>query len=234
MICCSCQVLQGWVPVAPSSPPRSAASGNSRTRASRWRSIASSKLSPRPERISISDLISSPATDSASTGSAPEASFSSSKRWSSESVRGSRIANSSSIPTVKSVEASKTSLTRRMSSMKGPSGEVEVQRVEQVDGGARGVHRDLGRHLEQRLRVVEDDLDARLDEVVGHLLRGLCRHGKHADDHVLLADHALELVVRPHREVVADLAPDLAGVLVEQGDHAEAVVGEDVRPGDRL
>src|SRR5919112_59892 len=234
MIGRSCHGLHGCVPVAPSSTSFAAASANSRERASRCLPTASANVSPRPERISISERISSPATASASTESSCARSRSSSKRWSSACVRGSRIANSSSIPTVKSVEASKTSLTRRMSSMKGTSGEVEVQRVEQVDGGTRGVHRDLRRHLEQRLRVVEDDLDARLDEVVGHLLRGLCRHGKHADDHVLLADHALELLVRPHREVVADLAPDLAGVLVEQGDHAEAVVGEDVRPGDRL
>ena len=118
MICCSCHGLHGCVPVAASSAPRSAASRNSRTRASRWRSIASAKLSPRPERISISDWISSPATESASTGSASEASFSSSKRWSSESVSGSRIANSSSIPTVKSVEASNASWTRAMSSIR--------------------------------------------------------------------------------------------------------------------
>ena len=90
----------------------SAASANSRARASRCLATASANVSPRPERISISDRISSPATDSASTGSSCAAARSSSKRWSSESVSGSRIANSSSIPTVKSVEASKTSLTR--------------------------------------------------------------------------------------------------------------------------
>ena len=37
---------------------------NSRARASRWRASASARSSPRPERISISDWISSPATDS--------------------------------------------------------------------------------------------------------------------------------------------------------------------------
>src|SRR5215207_11163810 len=179
MISCCCQGLHGCVPVAPSSASWRAAIANSRVRASRCLATASAKFSPRPERISISDLISSPATDSARTGSSCAADRSSSKRWSSEWVRGSRIANSSSSPTVKSVEASKTSLTLGMSSMDEVSGEVEVERVEQVHGGARGVDRDLGWNLQQGFRVVEDDLDAGVDEVVGHLLRRLGWHRKH-------------------------------------------------------
>ena len=39
------------------------ASAKSRARRSRWRSTASAKVSPRPERISISGAISSPAAD---------------------------------------------------------------------------------------------------------------------------------------------------------------------------
>ena len=73
------------------------------------RPAASARSSPRPERISISEEISSPAIDSASTGSpAAAASRSSSKRGDEVERAGSRIANSSSSPTVKSVEASKT------------------------------------------------------------------------------------------------------------------------------
>ena len=45
--------------------------------------------------------------------------------------------------------------------------QVEVERVEQVDGGARGVHGDLRRHLEQLLGVVEDDLHPAVDELEG-------------------------------------------------------------------
>ena len=37
------------------------------------------------------------------------------------------------------------------------------------------MHGDLGRHLEELLGVVEDDLHARLDELVGDLLRRLRR-----------------------------------------------------------
>src|ERR687898_616334 len=195
MISCSCQGLHGCVPVAPSRASWPAASANRRERASRCLVTASAKFSPLPERISISDLISSPATDSARTWSSCAADRSSSKRWSSERVRGSRIANSSSSPTVKSLEASKTSLTLGMSSMDEVSGEVEVERVEQVHGGARGVHRHLGRDLQQCFGVVEDDLHARLDQVVGHLLRGLGGHRQHAHHHILLADHPLEVVV---------------------------------------
>src|SRR5918995_6754273 len=187
MICCSCQVLHGWVPVAPSTRPCAAASANSRARASCWRATESAKFSPRLERISISDLISSPATASDRTGSSTAASRSSSKRWSSESVAESRIPNSSSIPTVKSVEASKTSLTLGMSSMARWLGQVEVERVQQVHRRARGVHRHLGRHLQERLGIVEDDLHAGLDEVVRHLLRRRGGHGEHPHHHVLLA-----------------------------------------------
>src|SRR4029453_1815480 len=233
MICCSCQGLHGCVPVAPSSASLLPARANSRERASRCFTPASANVSPRPERISISERISSPATDSASTGSSWAAWRNSSNRWSSESVSGSRIANSSSIPTVKSVEASKTSLTRNMSSMKGTSGEVEVKRVEQVHRRARRVDRHLGRYLQQCLGVVEDDLHAGPDQVVGHLLGGIGRDSEDPHDDVLLADHPLQVLVRPHGKV-AHAAADLARVLVEQRHDPEAVVREDVRPGDRL
>src|SRR5262245_43097115 len=234
MIRCSCHGLHGWVPVAPSMASFPPASANRRERASRCFAVASAKFSPRPERISISERISSPATDSTSTGSSWARSRSSSKRWSSESVRGSRIANSSSSPTVKSVEASKTSLTRGISSMQGTSGEVEVERVEQVYRRARGVHRHLGRHLQQCLGVVEDDLDAGLDEVIGDLLRGIRRNRQDADHDILVADDPPELVVTADGQAVADPSADLGRVLVEQRHDAEAVVREYVRPRDRL
>jgi hypothetical protein len=48
--------------------------------------------------------------------------------------------------------------------------EVEVQRVEQVDRRARGVDGHLRWNLQQRLGVVEDDLHAGVDEVVGERL----------------------------------------------------------------
>ena len=49
-------------------------------------------------------------------------------------------------------------------------GEVEVERVQQLDGRVRRVHRDLGGHVEEALGVVEDDPHAGLDEVVRHAL----------------------------------------------------------------
>src|SRR4051794_11940193 len=170
MIFWSCHGLHGWVAVAASSMPFASASPNRRERASSCRPTASLQVADLPERISISDSISSPATASARTGSSSAASFSSVKRWASALVPGSRIWNSSSIASVKSVEASKTSRVRAMSSM--GLGQVEVQRVEQVDGGAGRVDRDVRRRLEQSLGVVEDDLHAGLDEIVGDLLRG--------------------------------------------------------------
>src|SRR2546421_683587 len=55
----------------------SAAVVNRRLRASCWRVTTSPQFSQRPERISISDSISSPATASARTGSGSVAAFSS-------------------------------------------------------------------------------------------------------------------------------------------------------------
>src|SRR3954447_23227625 len=234
----SCHGLNGCVPVVPSRMPSSPARANRRPLASRWLARACANVSPLAERISISEEISSPATRSSSTSSARPASYSSSKRCDRASVSGSRIWNSSSIPTVKSVEASNASLALAMSSMVGSSssGQVEVQRVEQVDGRARGVHGHVGRHLHERLGVVEDDLDACLDEVVGHALRRVGRHREHADDDVLLVDDLLQVGVGAHVELaaLADGLPHLAVVGVEDRDDPEAVVGEDVRAGDRL
>ena len=67
------------------------------------------EVGPGPERISISEEISSPATDSASAGSRGAAALRSSKRPTSSRDAGSRIGNSSSRPTVKSVEDSNAS-----------------------------------------------------------------------------------------------------------------------------
>src|SRR4051794_4280345 len=237
MMRCSCHGLKGCVPVAPSRMPCSAAMANRRPRASRWFARASGKSSPLAERISISDEISSPATRSCSTSSARPASYSSSNRCDSASVSGSRIWNSSSMPTVKSWESSNASRARAMSSM-GRSlrawlGQVEVEGVEEVDCGARGVDGHVGRDLHQRLGVVEDDLDAGADEVVGHALGGLGGHGQDADHDVLVAHDLLEVRVGAHLQV-ADLLAHLCVVVVEDRDDAEAVVGEDVRPRDRL
>ena len=47
---------------------------------------------------------------------------------------------------------------------------MEIERVEQLDGRVRRVNRHVRRRLEQRLGVVEDDLHARTDEIVGRAL----------------------------------------------------------------
>ena len=43
--------------------------------------------------------------------------------------------------------------------------------MQQLHGGVRRVHGDIARHVEQAFRVVEDDLQARVDQVVGDPLR---------------------------------------------------------------
>ena len=52
-------------------------------------------------------------------------------------------------------------------------GQVEVERVQELDGRARVVHGHVGRHRQQRLGVVEDDAHVGRDEGVGHLLCGI-------------------------------------------------------------
>ena len=66
--------------------------------------------------------------------------------------------------------------------------QVEVERVEELDGRARRVHGDVRRDVEERLGVVEDDLDAGIDDLVRDVLGGVGRDGEHGDDDVLLAD----------------------------------------------
>src|SRR5438309_2002284 len=141
--------------------------------------MALAMVSARPERISISEEMSSPAIASARIGSGAAARRSVSNKGARLRSSGSRIPNSSSSPTVKSVDASKTARAlSRSSSMSRGSGEVEVERVEEVHGGTRGVDGHLGRHLQERLGVVEDDLHAGVDELVGQALSRPRGHGK--------------------------------------------------------
>src|SRR3954468_6750609 len=230
MMCWLRESESGCVPVLASATPCRSASANRRRRASRCSLSACWRSSPRPERISISEEISSPAIASLRTSSRRPPSRMSSNFGTRSSVCGSTRPHSSSIPTVRSWEASKTS---RAASRSMASGQVEVERVQEVDGRARRVDRDLRRYLQERLGVVEDDLHARVDQLVGERLGGGGRDGEHADRDVLLLDDRLQVVGVPDGRV-ADLLPQLGRVRVEDRDDAETVVGEDVAGGDRL
>src|SRR6187551_2262554 len=111
--------------------------------------------------------------------------------------------------------------------------QVEVERVQKLDSGARRVHGHVTRSVQERLGVVEDDLDARADDIVGHALRLFRRGGEYGHDDVLLADGVLELAVVAD-DRVADGMADLVLIGVEGGGDVEAVVGEDRRARDRL
>ena len=78
------------------------------------------------------------------------------------------------------------------------AGQVEVERVEQVDGGAGGVDRHLRRHLQQLLGVVEDDLHPGFDEAVGDVLGGVGGHREDADDDLLLGDDVRQVAEVAH------------------------------------
>src|SRR4051812_21413120 len=108
----SCQRLQGCVPVHASATPTECASSWSCARRSTIFSAASANVSQRPVRTSTSDAISSP-TMCSSSGVPCAAACSSSKRLLSSSVSRSRIANSSSTATVKSVPLSYASNAER-------------------------------------------------------------------------------------------------------------------------
>src|SRR5437764_13537882 len=113
------------------------------------------------------------------------------------------------------------------------SGQVEVERVEQVDGRARGVHGDVRRHLEELLRVVEDDPHAGSHQSVGGILRGGRGHRQDPDDDVLVLDHGVQVGYGVDLDVAVALADQLR-IDVEDRNDLEPVVGEDVRAGDRL
>src|SRR5919197_895246 len=104
----SFQLLHGCVPVHASAIPSESANAPSWSRRSIIRSAASGKLSQRPVLISTSEAISSP-TRCGSSSSPAAAPFSSSKRFVSSSVSGSRRANSSSTATSRSSAFSKAS-----------------------------------------------------------------------------------------------------------------------------
>src|SRR5215213_5502820 len=108
----SCQRLHGCVPVHARATPTDCASSWSCARRSTIFSAASANVSERPVRTSTSDAISSP-TMCSSSGVPCAAACSSSKRLLSSSVSRSRIANSSSTATVKSVPLSYASNAER-------------------------------------------------------------------------------------------------------------------------
>src|SRR5687768_5589522 len=111
-------------------------------------------------------------------------------------------------------------------------GEMEVERVEQVDGGVRRVHRHVRRDVEQRLRVVEDDLRAGRDERIRGVLRRVGGNCDDAHDDVALARDLRNVFDRADREV-ADALADLVWVVVEDRRDMDAVLGEDRRARDR-
>src|SRR5205823_4857389 len=102
-------------PTAASAIPSPPARSSSWARRSPTFAAASAKFSQRPVRTSTSEAINSP-TRCSSSGVPWAAAWSSSNRFTSESVSGSRTANSSSTATVKSVPFSYASRARRICS----------------------------------------------------------------------------------------------------------------------
>src|SRR5262245_14246084 len=249
MIRCSVQWLNGWTPVMPIAMPRRSARAAVARRPSAISRAAEAKLSCLTVRNSSSLAMSSPEKRSRSRSSAP--SIMSSKRLTRASVSGSSSWNSSSTPIVKSVDDSNRSRTparmldpgwsissgtganSRARSWPRPLRQIEVERVEELDGRARGVDRHVGRDGQERVRVVEDDLHAGGDQVVRDHLGRVRRHGEHADHDPVVADHLRQLGVVADQEV-ADARAHLVRVGVEDRGDPEPVVGEDPGAGDRL
>ena len=110
---------------------------------------------------------------------------------------------------------------------------MEIERVEELDGGVGGVHGDVARDVEECLRVVEDDLDARVDQVVRRLLGARRGNREHADDDVVLAHCLAQAPVGLHLEA-ADRPSRLLGVGVEDDGDVDPVLCEDRGARDRL
>ncbi len=85
--------------------------------------------------------------------------------------------------------------------------------MQQVDGRVRRVHGDVARDVEERFRVVEDDADARIDEVVGHLLRRAGRDGEHGINIAAVFDSSPTMI-----------GADIGGINVEDEGRLKDVV----------
>src|SRR5437870_12502154 len=72
---------------------------------------------------------------------------------------------SARVYTFEPVPPSRYPCQMRMRTAKVSLGQMEVQRVQQLDRRVRGVHRHVRRRLEERLGVVDDDLHAGCDEL---------------------------------------------------------------------
>src|SRR6266545_6826662 len=116
---------------------------------------------------------------------------------------------------------------------KAPLRQMEIERVEQLHCRIGRVDGHIGGHVEQRLRVVEDDFQARSDEVVCSLLRARGGYREDADDDVLLAYDTGQAFVRRDFDV-ADASADLVGVRIEHRRDIDAVLRENRTACNRL
>jgi hypothetical protein len=95
------------------------------------------------------------------------------------------------------------------------------------------VHGHVLRYVEQGFRIVEDDPDARLDQVVRNALRVVGGNRDDAHDDVLLPNRVREARVVADRNV-PDRTADLVWIGVENGGDVDSVLREDRRAGNRL
>ena len=105
----------------------------------------------------------------------------------------------------------------------------------------------VGRDLNQRLRVVEDDLDAGADEVVGYALCRLRWHGEDADhgfrvvaifdnDETKVGEEVGHLQVRSYSDLQKVVADEdiVVGVLAVPTEAAQGVADDLVRAGVKI
>ena len=90
------------------------------------------------------------------------------------------------------------------------------------------MHADIRGNIEQRLRVVEDDLRACADERVRGVLSSLGRNGDDADDDVPLAEDFGHIVDRADPQVT-DALSDLLRIGLEDRGDSDSVLAEDGR-----
>ena len=98
--------------------------------------------------------------------------------------------------------------------------------MHELGGWVYAVHVHVGGDVEQDVGVVEDDADVGVDHEVGDVLGGGGGGGNDADDLLGLGDALGELVYVLDDDV-ADGAPDLVGVGVEDVVDDEAPLGQD-------
>ena len=127
------------------------------------------------------------------------------------------------------VEVDRHHAQRRTAKWEDPRAHAAVRLLDRRSRCAGSADLDARRDGQDHRGEVQDARDARIDETITHLLRGVRRSGDDADAGIAQADHVAQILEGAHAvHVVADRdrGSDDVGMGVDEPDDAEAAAGE--------